>query len=162
MGFDFIDLRNLTGIGPFQLKKDIPQDVIIAYVLGRGTDPINSITIARENVRRAIQEYQSNFATMTYTPPVPTNPVADYKLYQNYPNPFNPVTTIRYQLPQGGFVTVEIFDILGQRIKTLLNIFQKADRYEVEFNGSGLASGIYIYRMKVNDFIASKKMVLIK
>ena len=156
------DQKNIIASGPFQLIKDEPQEIIIAYVLGRGTDPINSITIARENVQRAIQEYKSNFASMTYSAPPPTNPVVSYILYQNYPNPFNPFTTIRYELPVDGTVTIEIFDILGQRVRTILNNFQKADRYEIKFDGSSLASGIYIYRMKVNDFITSKKMVLVK
>jgi len=167
-----LDQRNMVNTGPFQLKKDITQDIIIAYVMGRGTDHFNSITIARENVQRAIQEYQSNFASMTYSPPPATNPVTNYVLYQNYPNPFNPITTIRYELPQDGVVTIEVFDILGQKVKTVINEFQKADRYEVTFsakggsasggNSAGLASGVYIYQLRVNDFITSKKMVLIK
>ncbi len=83
-------------------------------------------------------------------------------LYHNYPNPFNPTTTIRYELPQDGIVTIDVYDILGQRVRILLNEFKKADRYEVNFNAVGLASGVYIYRMKVNEFIESKKMVLVK
>lgn len=157
-----VDHRNLISTGPFKLEKDKPQEIIIAYVMGRGTDYFNSITAARENVRRAIEEYESNFASITYSPPPPTNPVTSYVLYQNYPNPFNPITTIRYELPEDGVVTIDIYDILGQRVKTILNEFQKADGYEVDFNAAGLASGVYIYRMKVNDFITSKKMILIR
>ena len=157
-----VDHRNLISTGPFLLQKDEPQDIIVAYVMGRGTDYFNSITVARENVKRVIEEYESNFASMTYSPPPATNPAKSYILYQNYPNPFNPNTTIRYELPQEGIVTIDIYDILGQRVKTLLNEFKKADRYEVTFNSTGLASGVYIYRMKVNDFVTSKKMVLIK
>jgi hypothetical protein len=156
------DLRNVISTGPFNLEKDKPQDIIIAYVIGRGTDYFISITVARENVQRAIEEYESNFVTMSYTPPQPINPVTNYVLYQNYPNPFNPTTAIRYELPQGGIVTIDIYDILGQKVKTILNEFQKADRYETSFNAIGLSSGVYIYRMKVNDFITSKKMVLLK
>jgi len=152
----------LVSTGPFLLEKDKPQEIIIAYVIGRGTDPLSSITVARENVQRAIQEYQSNFASMTYTPPSATNPVSSYVLYQNYPNPFNPTTTIRYELPQDGVVTIEVFDILGQKVKTIINEFQKADRYEVTLNFAGLASGVYIYQLRVNDFITSKKMVLLR
>jgi hypothetical protein len=156
------DMRNLISTGPFQLEKDKPQEIIIAYVIGRGNDPLNSVTVARENVQRAIQEYQSNFASMTYTPPAPTNPVNSYVLYQNYPNPFNPNTTIRFELPQDGLVTIEVFDILGQKVKTIINEFQKADRYEVTFRSTGLASGVYIYQLRINDFITSKKMVLLR
>ena len=166
------DTRNLVSTGPFRLEKAKPQEIIIASVIGRGTDYLNSITVARENVQRAIEEYKSNFATMTYSPPAATNPVNSYVLYQNYPNPFNPVTTIRYELPQDGQVTIEIFDILGQKVTTLVNEYKKADRYEVRFsanggsasggNSTGLASGVYIYQLRVNDFITSKKMVLVR
>ena len=99
---------------------------------------------------------------MTYTAPPPTNPVTDYLLYHNYPNPFNPTTTIRYEIPQDGVVTLKIYDILGQEVATIVNEFQKADRYEIEFNSFGLASGVYIYNMKVNEFVESKKMLLLK
>lgn len=156
------DTRNMVNTGPFQLDKDKPQDIIIAYVIGRGNDPLNSVTVARENVQRAIQEYRSNFASMTYTAPPPTKPVTNYTLYQNYPNPFNPITTIRFELPQDGVVTIEVFDILGQKVKTIIDEFQKADRYEVTFSSTGLASGVYIYQFRVNDFITSKKMMIVR
>jgi len=156
------DTRNLVSTGPFELAKNKPQEIIIAYVIGRGNDPLNSVTVVRENVQRAIQEYQSNFASMTYSAPPATNPVTSYVLYQNYPNPFNPTTTIRYELPQDGVVTIDVFDILGQKVKTILNEFKKADRYEVTFRSAGLASGVYIYQLRVNEFITSKKMVLLR
>jgi hypothetical protein len=156
------DSRNLVSTGPFELGKNKSQEIIIAYVIGRGSDPLNSVTVARENVQRAIEEYQSNFATMTYTPPTASNPVNSYVLYQNYPNPFNPTTTIRYELPQDGVVTIEIFDILGQKVKTVLNEFKRTGRYEATFTSTGLASGVYIYQLRVNDFITSKKMILLK
>jgi hypothetical protein len=157
-----LDDRKFASVGPFNLTKDDPVEIIIATVIGRGIDEINSITVARENVRRVIQEYQSNFASMTYSPPPPTNPVTNYVLYHNYPNPFNPTTTIRYEIPQDGIVTIKVYDILGQEVRTILNEFKQADRYEVNFNAFGLASGVYIYRMKVNDYITSKKMILIR
>jgi hypothetical protein len=157
-----VDHRNLISTGPFHLVENKSQDIIVAYVMGRGTDYFNSITVARENVQRAIREYQSNFASMTYTPPAAANPVTNYVLYQNYPNPFNPTTKIRYELPQDGQVTIEVFDILGQKVKTVINEFQKADRYEVKFSSTGLASGVYIYQLRVNDFITSKKMMIIR
>lgn len=156
------DQRLMVNFGPFTLEKNKPVTIIGAYVLGRGTDAINSITVARKNVERATAEYESNFASITYNPGEPVYPVVNYTLYQNYPNPFNPTTTIRYELPQDGVVTIDIFDILGQKVRTILNEFKKADRYEITFNSVGIASGVYIYRMKVNDFIQSKKMVLIK
>ncbi|MCZ7609428.1 MAG: T9SS type A sorting domain-containing protein [Ignavibacterium sp.] len=88
--------------------------------------------------------------------------VDNYKLSQNYPNPFNPVTKIRYQIPQSGFVTLKIFDVLGAEVKTLVNEEKIAGQYEVDFNASKLASGVYIYRIQAGDFISSKKMILLR
>jgi len=95
-------------------------------------------------------------------------PLEGYSLEQNYPNPFNPETKIRFELPVDGFVTIKVFDTFGQEVATILNEIKKADRYEVDFNslsvsgGRGLASGVYIYRMQVNNFLGSKIMLLLK
>ncbi len=88
--------------------------------------------------------------------------VQNYELMQNYPNPFNPGSTIRYQIPVAGFVELKVFDVLGNEIETLVKEYQAADRYEIIFDGSTLASGIYIYRLIVNNFVSAKKMMLIK
>ena len=90
------------------------------------------------------------------------NDPADYDLAQNYPNPFNPSTTIKYQIPKDGIVTLKIYDILGKEVKTLVNEQKPTGRYEVKFDASELATGVYIYRIKVNDFVSVKKMVLLK
>jgi hypothetical protein len=86
----------------------------------------------------------------------------EYALVQNYPNPFNPSTTIRYQLPQDGLVTLKIYDILGSEVATLVNEEKAAGKYEVNFNASSLASGVYIYKIQAGSFINSKKMILLK
>ncbi len=88
--------------------------------------------------------------------------VTTYDLSQNFPNPFNPATTINYRLPQTGFVTLKIYDILGKEVTTLVNERKTSGRYSVNFDGSGLASGIYIYQLRVNDYVSSKKMILLK
>jgi hypothetical protein len=86
----------------------------------------------------------------------------EYSLEQNYPNPFNPTTTIMYQLPKDGLVTLKVYDILGAEVVTLVNEEKVAGKYEVSFDASRLASGIYIYRLQANDYISVKKMVLLK
>jgi len=91
-----------------------------------------------------------------------SNTPSTYLLLPNYPNPFNPTTVISYQIPQRGFVTLKIFDLLGKEVATLVNEEKPAGKYEVDFSAKGLASGVYIYRMKVNDFIESKKMILLR
>ncbi len=85
-----------------------------------------------------------------------------YELSQNYPNPFNPSTSIRYQTPQDGIVTLRIYDILGAVVATLINEEKTAGKYEVNFDASKLSSGVYIYKIQAGDFISSKKMILIK
>ena len=90
-----------------------------------------------------------------------TSPIT-YELSQNYPNPFNPSTTIKYQIPNAGNVSLKIYDILGREVTTLVDEFKNEGRYEVIFNASKLASGVYIYTIKSNDFTASKKLMLLK
>lgn len=85
-----------------------------------------------------------------------------FALNQNYPNPFNPSTKISYRLPIDGFVTLKVYDILGKEINTLVNGNEKAGNYEVDFDGSGLASGVYICRMSYSDYSGVIKMLIMK
>ena len=89
---------------------------------------------------------------------------ANFSLSQNYPNPFNPETMIAYQLPSAGHVTLKIYDILGREVATLVNNFQNAGNHTVQLstNDYRLSSGIYIYKISVNDFQSVKKMILMK
>jgi hypothetical protein len=87
---------------------------------------------------------------------------AKFELSQNYPNPFNPTTEIKYSIPQSGFVTLKVFNLLGQEVATLVNQQQKTGSYIVNFDASNLASGIYMYRIQSDNFSLTKKMVLLK
>lgn len=86
----------------------------------------------------------------------------EFSLSQNYPNPFNPLTKINYSVSQNITVTLKVYDILGRLVKTLVNEYQNAGNYTVTFDGSGLASGIYFYKIEAGDYVQSKKMVLVK
>lgn len=85
-----------------------------------------------------------------------------YSLYQNYPNPFNPSTTIKYSIPKDGLVKLRVYGISGREVANLINEIKAAGNYEVRFNGANLSSGMYFYRIESNDFIETKKMILIK
>jgi photosystem II stability/assembly factor-like uncharacterized protein len=86
----------------------------------------------------------------------------EFSLEQNYPNPFNPTTNIEYQIPEQSFVTLKIYDVLGNEIAALVSDEKPIGSYEVEFKATGLPSGIYFYRLITGNFIQTKKMVLLK
>lgn len=114
--------------------------------------------VQRDYNNRSIEHFLSDAVTVG----VPTK----YGLSQNYPNPFNPTTKIDYDIPYNGRVSIVMYDITGREIANIVNEVQTAGYYTVEFNASNFASGVYFYRIIVkdgqNDFIMTKKMVLVK
>jgi len=95
-----------------------------------------------------------------------TNPQS-YSLEQNYPNPFNPTTNIKYTVAKEGNVKIEVYDITGKLVTTLVNQSMSSGTYNVTWNGQNtsgqnVVSGIYLYRIQSNDFVAIKKMILLK
>ena len=85
-----------------------------------------------------------------------------YQLEQNYPNPFNPSTVIKYSIPEAGFVTLKVFNLLGQEVATLVNNEQATGVYQATFDASQLSSGIYFYSLETKNFTSTKKMLLMK
>jgi hypothetical protein len=85
-----------------------------------------------------------------------------YSLSQNFPNPFNPTTKIEYQIPELSFVTLTVYDVLGNEITTLVNEEKSIGSYSVDFNATALPSGIYFYRLQASEFVETKKMILLK
>jgi len=88
--------------------------------------------------------------------------INNFSLQQNYPNPFNPITTIKYDIPGKSFVTLIVYDVLGNEIEILVKKEKPAGEYEVEFSGDGLSSGIYYYKLQAGNFSSTKKMILLK
>ena len=86
----------------------------------------------------------------------------EYALHQNYPNPFNPTTTISYEVAHAGPVTLKVFNLLGQEVATLVNGAKEPGTYKVTWNGGGLPSGMYFYKMQSGSFTATKRMLLLK
>jgi hypothetical protein len=113
--------------------------------------------------RLSYPETTTNIKSLNETP-------TGFALEQNYPNPFNPSTTIKYNLPssrQGErsgvrFVTLKIYNLLGKEVAMLVNELQAPGNYEVKFNGSNLASGVYIYRLQAGNFVSIKKLMILK
>lgn len=94
--------------------------------------------------------------------PIYNSIVNEYSLKQNFPNPFNPETKINFAIPNNNFTTLKLFNMEGKEVASLVNEVLKSGNYSVNFNGSALSSGIYIYELKSGDFFSTKKMILIK
>jgi hypothetical protein len=87
---------------------------------------------------------------------------AQYALDQNYPNPFNPATTVEFRIQSSEFVTLKVYDVLGREVSTLVNEVKEPGTYTVQFDATDLPSGVYFYRLTAGDFVATKKVVLMK
>jgi hypothetical protein len=109
--------------------------------------------------------------TVHYAPSVTVDVLTDvdehslpkeFALYQNYPNPFNPSTLVRYDIPASVHVTLKVYNLLGQEVATLVDETQRAGRYGVNWNASGFASGMYLYRLQAGSFVEVRKMAVVK
>ena len=141
----------------------------IAFIKGKGTTT-ERVNYSYTDTKLAPGNYvyrlkqMDNDGSFTYSNEV--NAVVElpkvYSLEQNYPNPFNPVTRIKYSVPVESFVNLAVYNILGEKVATLVQEIAKAGVYDVDFNASAFASGIYFYRLEAGDFISIKKMMLLK
>jgi hypothetical protein len=126
------------------------------YIMGLGVDSDNYLYAGTAG--------HGLFRTSNSTPVNRDRPKIPltYNLHQNYPNPFNPSTRITYSIPKAGNISIKIYDIMGRELETLVNEYKNAGQYDVSFDASNICSGVYFYRLMVNDFVSIKKMVLLK
>jgi len=111
----------------------------------------------------SISDVSDNSFRIDYTVDVNNwNTITEFELYQNYPNPFNPTTVISFSLPETEFVTIKVYNILGDEVAVLLNAEVPSGYYSVEFNSNGLVSGTYFYRIQTGSFADTRKMILLK
>jgi hypothetical protein len=167
-----------SGIGELDIPAGYPISVILRTTNGGSTwvqDPftsynellgvssLNAHTLMAFGYGGTILRTDNGGLTSIKGAPLPGTAIpAHVALMQNYPNPFNPSTTIRYSLPHRTRVTLGVFNILGQQVALLQNGDQDAGFHEVRFDGSGLASGVYFYRIQAGDFVQTKKLALVK
>jgi len=131
------------------------------FYLGFGFESINNdvSTITRNEVMDDILTWFSQPVGIVHDN---DTKIFTYKLEQNYPNPFNPSTRISYELAQPEFVSLKIYNMIGEEVSTLLNEQKPAGRYTVQFNASALASGVYLYKLKAGNYTSVRKMVVLK
>jgi len=148
---------------------DDPQDLFGLQT--EGVDPpsivwISSQTGAATFVRSVDVSGLQAIARSSFVTGIAEEPSAiipgSFVLHQNHPNPFNPTTTIRYDLPRSGHVTLKVYSLLGQEVATLVDEVQEPGACSVEFVASGLASGIYLYRLSVEGYVQTRKMALVR
>jgi hypothetical protein len=113
-----------------------------------------------DTIYNALYDYGLSIPTGIYIKP--RQKLQSFKLSQNYPNPFNPTTMISYQLPRISDVGMSIYNLLGQKIATLVNETQQAGFHHVEWDASGLANGVYYYRIEAGNFVQTRKMIYLK
>lgn len=162
------DRRMQFASGPFTMAFGDTQEVIIAFTAGLGSSNLSSISRLRA-ADLAAQELYDSFTPFTTTveETVPEIP-GGFTLMQNYPNPFNPETRIQYQNPQSSHITLEVFDILGRKVKTLVDGIKQPGIHSVIWDGTNdlnnqVASGVYFYTLKAdNRFAKSQKMIFLK
>lgn len=124
---------------------------------------INRLRFLNDSIGYAVGEKVYRFARTWLVPVVPSASILpDFRLYQNHPNPFNPVTSIKYNLPKSSYVDLRVYDVNGRVVKILTQSVQQAGFYKINFDGTGLTSGVYFYRLNAGDFSEVKSMVLIK
>jgi photosystem II stability/assembly factor-like uncharacterized protein len=162
------DQRFTMSVGPFNMNPGDTQTIVVAQIIARGTSNLNSIAVLRQYTQIARDNYYNCFANV----PIGINNLSNeipikFSLEQNYPNPFNPITKIKFSIPAVGAydntpVHLIIYDILGREVVKLLNQQMKPGRYEVEWDGTNFASGVYFYKLEASSFVETKKMVLIK
>jgi hypothetical protein len=121
----------------------------------------NSVTNGKYYYRLKQIDYNGAFAYSDIVEVDVSTPL-EFALLQNYPNPFNPSTIISYSVPQSSFVTIKVYDIIGNEVTTLVNGNEQAGKYDVRFDASNLSNGVYMYSIKTDNFTSTKKMILMK
>ena len=167
---DWTTATELNNLGfEIQRKRNDGQFESVGFINGNGTTTeTNQYSFIDKKVDAGNYSYrlmQKDFdGTFAYSPEVEVEvslPL-EYSLEQNFPNPFNPTTTIRYAIPEDNFVSIKLYDVLGNEVITLVNEQQQAGRYEMLFNASSIASGVYYYQITSGNFNQTRKLVLMK
>jgi hypothetical protein len=150
-------------------KQSAGEFVTIGFVKGKGTTSEvqnysftdSKLSVGKYAYRLKQVDFDGSFEYSNVVNVDLTAPTV-FALEQNYPNPFNPSTTITYSIPQNSFVTIKVYDIIGNEVATLVNQTQSAGKYDIRFDASNLGTGVYLYSIKTDNFTSTKKMILMK
>jgi len=154
--------RQMLNIGKLNINPGDTQTIVFAQIVSQGINNLNSVTKLKQTAAYVKNVFDNNFTTVDIKNNAENFSPDGFKLRQNFPNPFNPETVISYELPVTGFVKLSVYDILGNEVAELVNEKQNAGSYEVKFDGSNNASGVYFYKLTAEYFSETKRMVLIR
>ena len=166
---DWVTSTELNNMG-FEIQRSVDNNIFvtIGFVEGRGNSTTNQYyTFTDESIAGKVYyrlkqvDYNGSY---NYSQVIEVNGVSitTMQLEQNYPNPFNPATTIKYQLGNDSFVTLKVFNSLGEEIAELVNEFQKGGSHQIIFIADNLPSGMYVYKLTSGNYVESKKMIILK
>jgi oligosaccharide reducing-end xylanase len=154
---------------PLTIRRSLPQGWSSAYVVQNG-DTITSQIVQVDSIKYLTFDVLPDNGVITLirsrttglkSENIPTFP-SSFELQQNYPNPFNPATVIGYQLPTTSRISLKVYSLLGQEVANLFEGVRQPGKYEATFDGSRLASGVFLYRLSTDNFVEVKKSVLLK
>ena len=154
--------RLVMNIGGLNINPGDTQTIVVAQIVSQGSNNLNSVTKLKQDAVYVKNVFNTNFTTVGIKNNISSEIPKGFSLSQNYPNPFNPVTKINYELRIMNYVSLMVYDVLGNEVKTLVNENKSPGSYEVEFDGSGLSSGIYFYQLVTERFSDTKRMILVK
>ncbi len=155
----FASTTNTYYVDNSEWKFSAPNSKIYVYYKIKAVDEDDYESVFSNEVNAAVSDYESKRIAENEDVILKPN---TYRLSSNYPNPFNPTTVIEYQLAKNGFVTLDVYNMLGEKVVELLNGFEEAGYYSIKFDGSDLPSGTYLYKIQAGDFSDAKKMLLLK
>ncbi len=166
---EWVTATELNNLG-FEIQRSVDNNVFvtIGFVKGNGNSTTNqNYSFTEEGIGSKIyyRLKQVDFnGTYTYSDVIEVDgvTVSTLKLEQNFPNPFNPITTIKYQLGNDGFVSLKVYNSVGEEVAQLVNEYQNGGSHQIAFNAKDLPSGIYVYKVSSENYIESKKMILLK
>ena len=155
--------KRVNGSGGFALAGTTGPNNL-NYIDSIGISPGNMYEYRVAAYTGAGQSGYTNVVTILVTgiEPTGTDIPVSYSLYNNYPNPFNPTTKVKFDIPKNDFVSLKIYNMQGQEVGVLVQENLSAGRYEMEFNGANLTSGVYFYRLETSSFVDTRKMMLVK
>jgi len=156
------DQRTLLNAGSFELNEGEDKEIFVAYIVGQGTSPLSGVQIAKVWSKQDQIFYDSNFDITVADVDDDDTKITDFHLFQNYPNPFNPATNIKFSIPEEGQIKLNVFNVLGMEIETIVNKFSESGAFEYYFDGTNLSSGIYFYTLQYKNSILTRKMILLK